>query len=99
MAPTRIRVFEERYSGGVLDLNIFCLLILNESDYFTTSLNSGSLSPTIIKPKDTYNMYNYLNIQKHLHSGENHNGVVIDEQTLRPDPTNKENEENGMGNE
>jgi hypothetical protein len=92
-------VFEERYSGGVLDLNIFCLLILNESDYFTTSLNSGSLSPTIIKPKDTHHMHNYLNIQKQLHSGENHNAGIVDEQTLRPDTTNKENEENGMGNE
>jgi hypothetical protein len=44
-------------------------------------------------------MRNYLNIQKQLHSGENHYAEIVDEQTLRPDPTNKENEENGMGNE
>ena len=53
IVPTRIRVFEERYSGGVLDLNIFCLLILSDTDYYTGSLNSGSLSPTIIKQKLT----------------------------------------------
>jgi hypothetical protein len=28
----KTRVFEERYSGGVLDMNIFCFLLVNEND-------------------------------------------------------------------
>jgi hypothetical protein len=32
IAPVKVRVFEERYSGGVLDMNIFCLYIINEND-------------------------------------------------------------------
>lgn len=79
MAPTRIRVFEERYSGGVLDLNIFCLIILNESDYLKTSHNSGSISPSIVKPKDTNHLPNYMNIQKQLHSGDHHHVGIVDE--------------------
>jgi hypothetical protein len=30
MAKTR--VFEERYSGGILDINIFCFALLNDTD-------------------------------------------------------------------
>lgn len=32
LTRAKIRVFEERYSGGVLDINIFCLLLVNEND-------------------------------------------------------------------
>lgn len=32
IVTARTRIFEERYSGGVLDLNIFCFAILNEGD-------------------------------------------------------------------
>ena len=28
----KLRIFEERYSGGVLDMNIFCFLIINDND-------------------------------------------------------------------
>ncbi|CDW72555.1 UNKNOWN [Stylonychia lemnae] len=35
----KTRVFEERYSGGVLDLNIFCFLLLHENDDNTLSRN------------------------------------------------------------
>lgn len=47
MMPARTRVFEERFSGGILDMNIFCFLILNDTDYYTNSVVSGSLSPAI----------------------------------------------------
>ena len=38
----KTRLFEERYSGGVLDMNIFCFLLVNEND--GTLLNTTSLS-------------------------------------------------------
>ena len=28
----KTRLFEERYSGGVLDMNIFCFMLINETD-------------------------------------------------------------------
>jgi hypothetical protein len=28
----KTRIFEERYSGGVLDMNVFCFALLNDSD-------------------------------------------------------------------
>ena len=32
MMNAKVRVFEERYSGGVLDMNIFCFAFINEND-------------------------------------------------------------------
>jgi len=32
VANVKVRVFEERYSGGVLDMNIFCLYILADGE-------------------------------------------------------------------
>lgn len=32
LVRAKVRVFEERYSGGILDMNIFCFLLLNEAD-------------------------------------------------------------------
>jgi hypothetical protein len=41
IATVKTRVFEERYSGGVLDINIFCLYIMQEGDRSTTLASSA----------------------------------------------------------
>jgi phosphopantetheine adenylyltransferase len=28
----KVRIFEERYSGGILDMNIFCIMFVNENE-------------------------------------------------------------------
>ena len=38
----RTRIFEERYSGGVLDMNIFCFAIINENENGNGSIIGGS---------------------------------------------------------
>ncbi len=32
IVSAKTRIFEERYSGGVLDMNIFCFAFINEND-------------------------------------------------------------------
>ena len=38
----RTRIFEERYSGGVLDMNIFCFAFINENENGAGSVLGGS---------------------------------------------------------
>jgi len=40
----KTRIFEERYSGGVLDMNIFCFTFINENELTNAS---GSLVNTL----------------------------------------------------
>ena len=43
MMNAKVRVFEERYSGGVLDMNIFCFAFIYDNEYITnTSYIGGS---------------------------------------------------------
>lgn len=39
----RVRIFEERYSGGVLDLNIFCFTFVNDNEG-SSRLSAGHAS-------------------------------------------------------
>jgi hypothetical protein len=41
MASVKVRIFEERYSGGILDMNIFCLALISEGDVEKFSQSSG----------------------------------------------------------
>ena len=41
LVTAKTRIFEERYSGGVLDMNIFCFTLVYESD------EKSSLTPTL----------------------------------------------------
>lgn len=38
----KTRVFEERYSGGVLDLNIFCFAFIDENEGSSAIMSAGS---------------------------------------------------------
>lgn len=40
----KTRVFEERYSGGVLDMNIFCFAFINENDSLGSVIKVSSVS-------------------------------------------------------
>jgi hypothetical protein len=31
----KVRIFEERYSGGILDMNIFCIMFVNDNEICT----------------------------------------------------------------
>lgn len=42
IVSARTRIFEERYSGGVLDMNIFCFAIINENENGYGSVIGGS---------------------------------------------------------
>ena len=42
IVSARTRIFEERYSGGVLDMNIFCFAIINENENGNGSIIGGS---------------------------------------------------------
>jgi hypothetical protein len=42
IVSTRMRIFEERYSGGVLDMNIFCFAFINENENGNGSIIGGS---------------------------------------------------------
>eukprot|EP00347_Sterkiella_histriomuscorum_P004053 403361925 len=44
LTKARTRVFEERYSGGVLDINIFCFLFLNEDDQTQSRLMTQGMT-------------------------------------------------------
>lgn len=37
----KTRIFEERYSGGILDINIFCLYLVQDGDRTTTQGSSA----------------------------------------------------------
>ena len=41
LVTAKTRIFEERYSGGVLDMNIFCFTLIYESD------EKSSVAPTL----------------------------------------------------
>lgn len=38
LAPVKTRIFEEHYSAGNLDLNIFCFLFLSEDNKQNTAI-------------------------------------------------------------
>ena len=42
LVNTKVRIFEERYSGGILDMNIFCFLILNDGEYANRASSVGN---------------------------------------------------------
>jgi hypothetical protein len=44
IASVKTRVFEERYSGGVLDLNIFCFAFVNDTDGGGSIFSAGIYS-------------------------------------------------------
>lgn len=41
IATVKTRIFEERYSGGILDINIFCLYLIQEGDRTTMQGSSA----------------------------------------------------------
>jgi len=41
LVSAKTRIFEERYSGGVLDMNIFCFAFINENDGSNGSVMRG----------------------------------------------------------
>jgi hypothetical protein len=42
IVSARTRLFEERYSGGILDMNIFCFAFINENDGNGSIIRGGS---------------------------------------------------------
>lgn len=42
--PVKLRIFEERYSGGVLDMDIYCFLINSEADNQSVILSQSILN-------------------------------------------------------
>jgi hypothetical protein len=52
IVSARTRVFEERYSGGILDMNIFCFTIISEAEYNQERRSSSGGSNTISSGKN-----------------------------------------------
>jgi hypothetical protein len=52
VVSAKTRIFEERYSGGVLDLNIFCFAFINENGEGNGSLNRGASSTASSKIRE-----------------------------------------------
>ena len=42
IVTAKTRLFEERYSGGILDMNIFCFAFINENDGNGSIIRGGS---------------------------------------------------------
>ena len=62
IVSAKTRIFEERYSGGVLDLNIFCFAFINDNGEGNGSLNRGPSSTVSSKIKE--NGHTIKNIDK-----------------------------------
>lgn len=50
IVSAKTRIFEERYSGGVLDMNIFCFAFINENDGNGSVLRGSSSVSSKIGP-------------------------------------------------
>ena len=47
VVSARLRVFEERYSGGVLDMNIFCIAFIAENEGGSLRSRSFGVSSSV----------------------------------------------------
>ena len=43
----KVRIFEERYSGGIIDMNIFCIMFVN--DYELSNMKSSTVNTQSLK--------------------------------------------------
>jgi hypothetical protein len=50
----KVRIFEERYSGGILDINIFCIMFVN--DYELSNMKSSTVNTQSLKIKIKHEM-------------------------------------------
>lgn len=64
LVTAKTRIFEERYSGGVLDMNIFCFTLVYESD--EKSSVAPTLDGSIICKKLELNNQNHVQISHTL---------------------------------
>lgn len=42
LVNAKVRIFEERYSGGILDMNIFCFLLVSDNEYANRASSIGN---------------------------------------------------------
>lgn len=64
LVTAKTRIFEERYSGGVLDMNIFCFTLVYESD--EKSSVAPTLDGSIMSKKLELNNQNHVQISHNL---------------------------------
>ena len=64
LVTAKTRIFEERYSGGVLDMNIFCFTLIYESD--EKSSVAPTLDGSIMSKKLELNNQNHVQISNTL---------------------------------
>ena len=64
LVTAKTRIFEERYSGGVLDMNIFCFMLVYESD--EKSSIATTLNGSITSKKLELNNQNHVQISHTL---------------------------------
>ena len=68
LVTDKTRIFEERYSGGVLDMNIFCFMLVYESD--EKSSIAPTLNGSITSKKLELNNQNHVQISNTLEFDE-----------------------------
>ena len=68
LVTAKTRIFEERYSGGVLDMNIFCFTLVYESD--EKSSVAPTLDGSIMSKKLELNNQNHVQISHTLEFDE-----------------------------
>ena len=68
LVTAKTRIFEERYSGGVLDMNIFCFMLVYESD--EKSSIAPTLNGSITSKKLELNNQNHVQISNTLEFDE-----------------------------
>ena len=68
LVTAKTRIFEERYSGGVLDMNIFCFTLVYESD--EKSSVAPTLDGSIMSKKLELNNQNHVQISNTLEFDE-----------------------------
>ena len=73
----KTRVFEERYSGGILDINIFCLHLIQEGDR-TTMQGSSAIGTSTAQGYFSKVIANQQNIK----TVTNGNSQLIKEQNV-----------------
>ena len=69
LVTAKTRIFEERYSGGVLDMNIFCFTLVYESD--EKSSNAPTPDGSITSKKLDSSNQKHVQISNHVRNDNN----------------------------
>lgn len=85
----KTRIFEERYSGGVLDLNVFCFAFINDGD------NSTIMNGSSVPSKTRSQLHSHTDIRNDallVKNGGPDEGSVHTDEKMMEDSLEKENE-------